>query len=146
MPIQKKTIVFILILVTSNLFGCERQNTVCPPSEETLRPALQLTDLIEAPPPALASSASHQVEIRGKLMEVDKVVNYPLCNDDWSGVVYVSCEAQVAEAELDADANPLFLKGCNLNIAPNTVVFVAAHNDAAYYKGCSCHTGEAPQP
>jgi hypothetical protein len=79
-------------------------------------------------------------------MEVDKVVDYPLCNDDWSGTVYVSCEVRVAEAEVDANANPLFLKGCNLNIAPNTVVYVASHNDAAYYKGCSCHTGEAPQP
>jgi len=29
-----------------------------------------------------------------------------------------------------------------LNIAPNTVVYVAAHNDAPYYKGCSCHTGQ----
>jgi hypothetical protein len=79
-------------------------------------------------------------------MEVDKIVDYPLCNDDWSGTVYVSCDARVAEAELDADANPLFFKGCNLNIAPNTVVYVAAHNDAAYYKGCSCHTGEGPNP
>ena len=79
-------------------------------------------------------------------MEVDKVVDYPLCNDNWSGTVYVNCKVQVAEAELDADANPLFLKGCNLNIEPNTVVYVAAHNDAAYYKGCSCHTGEVPLP
>ena len=55
-------------------------------------------------------------------MEVDKVVDYPLCNDEWSGTVYVNCEAQVAQAKMDADANPLFLKGCNLNIAPNTVV------------------------
>jgi len=52
----------------------------------------------------------------------------------------------VAQAELDANANPLFLKGCKLNIDPNTVVYVAAHNDAPYYKGCSCHTGEDPIP
>jgi hypothetical protein len=94
------------------------------------------------PPPSVPT----RIEIQGKLIEVDKLVNYPLCNDDWSGTVYVSCDAQVAEAELDADANPLFLNGCNLNIEPNTVVYVAAHNDAAYYKGCSCHTGEAPLP
>jgi len=77
-------------------------------------------------------------------VQVDKLVDYPLCNDTWSGTVYVSCDAQVADAELDAEENPLFFKGCDLNIAPNTEVIVAAHNDQAYYKGCSCHTGEDP--
>lgn len=143
---NKKSLSIIFTLLAFFLFGCERTNTVCPQGEGTLQPTLQLADLLDAPPPAFVSSTPLQAEIRGKLMEVDKVVDYPLCNDNWSGTVYVSCEAQVAEAELDADANPLFLKGCNLNIAPNTVVYVAAHNEAAYYKGCSCHTGEAPQP
>jgi hypothetical protein len=146
MPHSSKLFLSILILPVFILFGCERNNTVCPPDEGTPQPALQLADLLEEPPPALAVSTPIQVEIQGRLMEVDKVVDYPLCNDIWSGTVYVSCEAQVAEAELDADANPLFLKGCNLNIEPNTVVYVAAHNDAAYYKGCSCHTGKAPLP
>ena len=136
----------LTIVLTFLLAACSRTNTVCPPEEDTHPPALQLVDLIDAPPPVPASSGSIQVEIRGKLTEVDKVVDYPLCNDNWSGTVYVSCAAQVAEAELDADANPLFLKGCNLRISPNTVVYVAAHNDAAYYKGCSCHTGEVPLP
>ena len=138
----------LFLLITLSLFflgACERQNTVCPPDEGTPPAALFLAELREQPAPP-SSSGPLQVEIQGKLMEVDKVVDYPLCNDDWSGTVYVSCKAQVAEAELDANANPLFLKGCNLNIEPNTVVYVAAHNDAPYYKGCSCHTGEAPQP
>ena len=135
-----------IILLTFSLAACSRTNTVCSPGEGTPLPALQLVDLIEAPPPAPASLGPIQVEIGGKLMEVDKVVDYPLCNDNWSGTVYVGCDARVAEAELDADANPLFLKGCDLKIAPNTVVYVAAHNDAAYYKGCSCHTGEVPLP
>jgi len=143
---NKKLFTLTFTLLILFLFGCERNNIVCTQDEGTPQPALQLADLLEEPPPALDSSAPFQVEIQGKLMEVDKVVDYPLCNDDWSGTVYVSCVARVAEAELDADANPLFLKGCNLNIEPNTVVYVAAHNDAAYYKGCSCHTGEAPQP
>jgi hypothetical protein len=133
-----------LIFLSLLLTGCARTNTVCPPDEGTPHPTLPLATVIEMTPPP--SSGPTQVEIRGKLMEVTKLVDYPLCNDDWSGTVYVSCDAQVAEAELDADANPLFLKGCDLNIEPNTVVYVAAHNDAAYYKGCSCHTGEAPLP
>lgn len=134
----------LLILLSLLLTACSRTNTVCPPDEGTPQPALPLAAVIEMTPPS--PSGPTRVEIRGKLMEVDKLVDYPLCNDNWSGTVYVSCDAQVAEAELDADANPLFLKGCNLDIEPNTVVYVAAHNDAAYYKGCSCHTGEAPLP
>ncbi len=142
---QNRYIQFILLLLfVLFLSGCEREKTVCAPDEGTLRPALQLADLINQPPPASASSGPIQVEIQGRSMEVDKLVDYPLCNDNWSGTVYVSCNVQVAEAELDADSNPLFLKGCNLNIAPNTVVYVAAHNDAPYYKGCSCHTGTLP--
>jgi hypothetical protein len=137
---------FMIVIFVIFLTACGRKNTVCPTDEGTVQPALQLADLIKMTPDPLSAFTPVQVEIRGKLMEVDKVVDYPLCNDDWSGTVYVSCDAQVAEAELDANANPLFFKGCNLNIAPNTVVYVAAHNDAAYYKGCSCHTGEGPNP
>jgi len=131
----------IFTLLSFFLFGCARNNTVCPQDEGSHQPALQLADLREAPPPISDTTVSLQVEIQGKLIEVNKVVDYPLCNDNWSGTVYVSCEARVAEAELDAEASPLFLKGCDLNIESNTVVYVAAHNNAAYYKGCSCHTG-----
>ena len=143
---NKKSILLIAASFTLFLAACARTNTVCPPDEGTPKPALQLVELIQETPDPNPSDTPIQVEIRGKLVEVDKVVDYPLCNDDWSGTIYVNCDAQVAEAELDADANPLFLRGCNLNIAPNTVVYVAAHNDAAYYKGCSCHTGDAPLP
>ena len=144
---QRKNIphfIFLTLFVLL-LSACEREKTVCPLDEETPQPALQLADLIETTVPP-SDSSPVRVEIGGKQMEVDKLVDYPLCNDEWSGTVYVSCDAQVAEAELDAEANPLFLKGCDLNIQPNTIVYVAAHNDAAYYKGCSCHTGEAPLP
>lgn len=78
------------------------------------------------------------IRIGGKMMLVDKVVQGPLCNDTWKGTVYVGCDVQVA----GWDENPLFLQGCNLVIAPGTVVYVGAHHDTAYYNGCSCHTGE----
>jgi len=142
---QNRNVLLILISLTVFfLAGCARKNTVCPPVAET-QPALRLTDLVQTTKPVTPSGPA-EVEVQGRMMRVDRVVDYPVCNDDWSGVVYVSCSARVAEAELDADANPLFFKGCSLNIAPNTIVYVAAHNDAAYYKGCSCHSGEAPLP
>lgn len=142
---NKNFLLLLIVLFALILAACERTKTVCPPIVGTEEAALQLSDLIERTHP-ISSPRPVSVEIGGKQVEVDQLVNYPLCNDDWSGTVYVSCEARVAEAEQDADANPLFLKGCTLNIAPNTVVYVAAHNDAPFYKGCSCHSGGAPQP
>ena len=134
------TLLAILLLT-----ACQRQNNVCPPIEDTSHPKPVLEDLIALPPPDHQTNPI-SVHIGGKLQTVDKLVDYPLCNDNWSGVVYVGCDAQVAQAESDDQENPLFFKGCNLKIEPGTIVYVAAHNDAAYYKGCSCHTGEAPIP
>jgi len=81
-----------------------------------------------------------EVEINGKMTTVNKVVAGPLCHGSWKGIVYVACDVQVFKWE----GEPLFLKSCNLSIEPGTVVYVAYHNDAAYYNGCSCHTGEQP--
>jgi hypothetical protein len=141
MPFNKKLLIVTSTLLIFFLIGCARNNTVCPLDEGTPQPALQLADLIEIPSPALnPSSTPVQVEIGGKLMEVDKLVDYPLCNDNWSGTVYVSCDVQVAE--WNPDEGSRFLKGCQLNIAPDAVVYVAEHNDKPHYKGCSCHTGD----
>ena len=134
----------IIILLMSS--ACERERTGCDFDEANPKPALQLDDLISQPPHPKTSHSPSEVEIKGKVTQVDMLVDYPICNDNWSGIVYVNCEAQVADAELDDRDNPLFFKGCDLTIEPNTVVYVAAHNDAAYYKGCSCHTGEDPIP
>jgi hypothetical protein len=136
---------FILLLSAVILSACQRKNTVCPTPEGTpqLKPAL--ADLITLPPPEHPSEPI-AVEIGGKMVTVDQLVEGPLCNDNWSGIVYVGCDVIVGKSEMDADENPLFLEGCNLNITSGTVVYVAAHNDAAYYKGCSCHTGEDPIP
>lgn len=83
-----------------------------------------------------------EVSIDGKKMVVDKIVTGPLCNDHWEGTIYVGCDVQVMAWE----ETPLFLKDCDLSIEPGTVVYVAYHNDAAYYNGCSCHTGETAGP
>lgn len=82
------------------------------------------------------------VEIRGRMERVDKLVQGSLCSDSWRGTVYVDCNVQVAPWE----ENPTFLDGCDLAIAPDTVVYVAHHNDEAYFKGCSCHYTETIAP
>jgi hypothetical protein len=122
------------------LSACKKQNPACPTAAGTPRPTLALSQLISMTADPVSASAPGMVSIGGKMIWVDKVVAGPLCNDSWKGTVYVSCDAQVA----GWDEDPLFLKGCNLEIAPGTVVYVGAHNDAAYYNGCSCHTGEQP--
>jgi len=127
------------------LTACQRKNNVCPDIEKISQPKLELADLIASPPPDHHPDPV-TVEIGRELQTVDILVDYPLCNDKWSGTVYVSCDVLVAQTELDNQDNPLFFKGCNLEIEPGTIVYVAAHNDAAYYKGCSCHTGEDPIP
>ena len=88
--------------------------------------------------PLLPDPKPTAVEINGKMVLVDRVIEGALCNDKWSGTVYVACSLQV----LAWEEEPLFLKDCQLDIESGTVVYVASHNDSPYYKGCSCHTGE----
>jgi hypothetical protein len=140
---KRGLLIFFLIGLVLSLTACERARKGCWEENATPKPSIELEALLTTPAPESAP-VPVMVAVKGKMMEVDKLVDYSLCNDNWSGSVYVSCDAQVAPAELDADENPLFFKGCDLNIEPNTVVYVAAHNDGAYYKGCSCHTGEDP--
>lgn len=126
----------IIMLVFS---GCQVEKPGCPLVETN---ASFLTMPPESLPAPLASSATPLViKIRGRNITVDKIVEGPLCNDNWSGTVYVTCNVQVYQW-VD---KPLFLKNCNLSIASDTVVYVAYHNDTAYYKGCSCHTGETEE-
>ena len=141
MDYGKKFIGFGLGLVfIFSSWGCDRQKTVCTPKVGTPKPTVQLAELIKITPPPSPQPLPIMVEIRGKMIQVDKLVDYPLCNDVWNGYVYVSCEAQVAE--WDPDIGSRFLEGCQLEIVAGTVVYVAAHNDEPLYKGCSCHTGE----
>ncbi len=76
------------------------------------------------------------VEIRGRETRVDRVVHGAFCDDHWAGKVYGACDLQIP----DWEGEPTFLEACSLTIEPGTVVYVAAHNDEAFYKGCSCHT------
>lgn len=131
----KSSILLIFILL---LTSCQSKNTVCTAERGTPQhfadPA-QLPEWTAVPGPALNPTL---VKISGKQVLVDKVVQGPLCNDAWHGVVYVDCDVQVAAWE----ETPAFLEDCDLTIESGTVVYVAAHNDAAYYKGCSCHYAE----
>jgi len=125
----------LLLLLTS---ACQAAD-VCPESSVTYvddptlfqRQALPAsTDL--TPEPSL-------VKIAGKEVAVDRVITGPVCDDVWSGKIYVACNIRLVQWK--NGGKPNFFKNCNLKIEPSTVVYVAAHNDAAYYNGCSCHMG-----
>ena len=130
--------VLLLSLALLVLSGCSGSSPACPPP--TLDPDASSAEVPIAtrqPPPAPA-----QVEISGRTVTVDQVVDGPLCDGAWSGTVYVTCDVQVQPWE----ELPTFLEDCDLEIAPDTVVYVAYHGNAPYYNGCSCHTGELAEP
>jgi hypothetical protein len=122
----------LLILIS----GCQSAEPACPP--ESISYLADLGSVELAPSHGNPNIEPQLVEIKGKEIQVDKVIGGALCNDTWQGTVYVPCQIQI----LAWEENPTFLEGCELIIAPDTVVYVAAHNDEPYYQGCSCHTGE----
>jgi hypothetical protein len=137
---MKVSIVLVLVSIFLLISACQPREPICSPDS--------ITRIADAPPfPTHASPIKTdgflkpvEVEINGKTMLVDQLVNGTLCEGNWSGTVYVGCDIQIAAWEGEAD----FLQGCDLEIEPGTVVYVAAHDDEPYYKGCSCHTGEDP--
>ncbi len=136
---QKILLIALLGSLLGLLAGCQDATPICPASTATPVYLAISPGLLPTPTPG---SGPRSVMIGTQLLKVDKVVSGPLCNDTWSGVVYVGCDVQV----YPWSEQPLFLKDCQLNIDPRAVVYVAYHNNTAYYQGCSCHTGVTPVP
>jgi hypothetical protein len=115
------------------LAACSSQST-CPDGSITY-----LEDPSLFPPDTSAGQSFSKVEmeIRNKILTFDRVVSGPVCNDTWEDTVYITCEVQLLQWE----GKPDFLSnGCNLEVKPDAIIYVAAHNNATYYKGCnSCH-------
>jgi hypothetical protein len=134
----KVYVAIVPALLISLISACRAPAPVCPPDSVTyvtdsssLSAPSSLEDFEKSTNPLL-------VEINGKEMLFDEVIHGALCGGDWRGTIYVACDLQIATWEEE----PTFLKNCNLNIEPGTVIYVAAHNNDPYYQGCSCHTGE----
>ncbi len=127
-----KTLAALVLAATLLLIlaACQAEEPGCPPQSGTS---------VRSPAAALGPVP---MSIGGNSVSVDRVVEGPLCDDTWRGTVYVGCAVQVKPWE----GWPTFLKDCNLTIEPGTVVYVAYHHNAAYYNGCSCHTGQTAAP
>lgn len=126
---------WMLLLLIWLLTACQGEQPACSWDDGQAR-------YLETLPASFTAGEPGVVRIGHRDMSVDQVVSGPLCNAHWSGTVYVTCDVQV----LRWQEQPLFLQDCDLTIEPGTVVYVAWHNDAAYYNSCSCHTGEIPAP
>jgi hypothetical protein len=113
-------------------------------SDKPACPAGSISYLPEAaafPPAALDDGSPLPIEMKigGRTVQVDQVIHGPLCNASLSGTVYVACDLQIPA--WNPEAAPTFLADCDFRVEPGAIVYVAAHNDTAYYQGCSCHTG-----
>lgn len=126
----------LLLLLLALIAACQPSKPACPPG--SIFYFTDISTLLNVSSQEIAEVETQLVEIKGREVQVDRIINGTLCNGSWRGTVYVPCEIQI----LDWDENPTFLEKCELDIEPGTVVYVAAHNDDPYYQGCSCHTGE----
>lgn len=96
-------------------------------------------------PPATSTPTSEQshapsttpvsIEIEGRMVSVDRIIEGFLCNDTWQGTIYVSPAVEVNPWTDD----PSFLRECDLQVDEGTVVHVASHPGEVFYKGCTCH-------
>jgi hypothetical protein len=136
---MRYTLWIFLMLLALLAAGCQDPSPVCPTATGTPHYLSQPPAQLPTPTPA---AGPFTVSLGNSELQVDKIVNGSLCNDHWSGTVYVGCDVQV----YPWTEQPTFLKDCQLTIDPQTVVYVAYHNNTAYYTGCSCHTGVTPEP
>ena len=126
---------FFLILVPFIMLAAACLPT--PPAELlfTRTPQPSQTPAADPMPDADPSPTPSMVEIGGRTLSVDLVVNGLLCDDMWHGTIYVAPDIQV-NPWVD---EPSFLRECNLVVAPGTIVHVAAHPGEVFYRGCTCH-------
>jgi hypothetical protein len=122
------------------LSACERKATVCPEGSVTHLPDVEAFPKLSSTENPVKASGPVTVEVRGKQMKFDRLVEGPFCNIKLSGKVYVGCNIQIPE--WDKEENPTFLENCDFSVEPGSVIYVGPHNNAIFKKGCACHTGE----
>jgi len=101
----------------------------CPPDKVTYLDPPYPSGKLNAP------GNNKLMETKGKEILFDDIITGPVCNDTWSGMVYVTCDIQIPSWEKD----PFFFEDCGLEIDQDAVIYVEAHRDKAYNEGCSCH-------
>jgi hypothetical protein len=127
---NKILLIFTLFFIVQ-LSGCVDARSLCTPGMITYRERSN-------PFPSITENQLNpqQIEIKRKIKDFDHLVSGQLCNNHLEGLVYVGCDIEIYEWEDKSN----FLDNCNFTVESNTIIYVAAHNNTAYYKGCnSCH-------
>jgi hypothetical protein len=120
--------ILIIFMISLLLVACKTPPKCPPDTISYLSPPF-------SPETTEATSQQQIVKIGRQEIQVDEVISGEVCNDSWSGMIYVTCGIQIPAWEEEA----LFFADCDLNIEEGTIVYVEAHDNQAYYKGCSCH-------
>lgn len=125
-----------LILFTIFLTACQPPEPFCPEGSLTYLNAEMPIPTTEEQPASLPKSDSITIDLEGKMVQFDQVIHGPVCNNHLNGKVYIACDIQIPQWQ----DKPNFLDGCDFDVSPDAVVYVAAHNNAIYYQGCDfCH-------
>lgn len=134
---KKFPVLLAALALAATLSACQPAAPFCASG------ALTYLEPGATPQPGRVSGAPTGVAAGPTTLKVDRVVSGYLCNNALSGSVYIACDVQV-NRWVD---KPLFLDGCAFTVAPGTVIYVAAHNNEAYYNGCAaCHASSAKAP
>jgi hypothetical protein len=125
--------IFVFTVLMIAMFGL----TACQPDVCSDGSITYLEDASQFPAQgALMQQGPEDIQIGKNTISFDRVIHGPVCNDTWTGKVYVACDITIQKWE----KTPKFLEGCTLDVDPDAVIYVAAHNNAPYYKGCGeCH-------
>lgn len=127
---NKPLLIFTLFSIVL-LSACMDARSLCTPGMITYRERSN-----PFPPITENQFNPQQIEIKGKLKNFDHLVAGQLCNNHLEGSVYVGCDIEIYAWEDKSN----FLDDCNFSVEPDAIIYVAAHNNTAYYKGCdSCH-------
>jgi len=126
---MKSVFAVIMFMLSLFLVACQEE-AKCPPN----------TISYLSPPYSLEkenlNSQPQIVRIGRQEILMDEVISGEVCNDSWAGTVYVTCNIQIPAWE---DKEALFFEDCDLNVEEGTIIYVEAHHNQPYYKGCSCH-------
>lgn len=91
------------------------------------------------PPPVVDTNPDPVlITINNQEILVDEIITGPVCNDSWTGTLYVTCDIQIPAWDTEAE-EALFFQDCDLEIEEGAVIYTEAHGNQPYYQGCSCH-------
>ena len=128
--------IFSALCILLCLSACQPSEPFCPEGSVTYRDRTNPFEIgaVQSPAPA-----AETIDIKGKPIAFEQVIHGQLCNNHLSGTVYVGCDVVVYKWETASN----FLDGCDFIVEPGTIIYVAAHNNTAYYQGCSsCHQSD----